>query len=93
MGGGRIESELQRLEVSTTNKEEGRRKPAGMGGGPMSFSTDINMMKTELYLASQVQASCFNLPHLYRCLGSSSQSIKKYNISLIRSPPRNNFFG
>lgn len=49
-----MEYELLRLEVSMMNKEERRRKPAGTGGGPMSCNPDINMMKTELNLASQV---------------------------------------
>lgn len=57
-------------------KEEGRRKPAGMGEGPMSRNPDLNMMRTELYLASQVLAGCFHLSHQCRCLGSGSQSKK-----------------
>lgn len=78
-----------------TGKEEGRRKPTGSGRTSMSHNPNINMMRTKPYLASQVLAGCFNLPHTYRCLGSGSHKHKvlMYDMSLIRIPVRSNFFG
>lgn len=78
-----------------TGKEEGRKKLTGTGRGSMSRNPNINTMRTKPYLVSQVLAGCFNLPHMYRCLGSGSHEhrVLMYDMSLVRIPVRSNFFG